>query len=326
MSEHSRRKNPPLVSIILPTHNSVPFVSRAIDSVLNQNGEHALELIVVDDCSSDETDQFVRQRYASDGRVRVIPSERNGGPGIARNQALVRAKGTWIALIDADDAWTVDRLSALLPLCTAKVDMLFDNLIGYDQVAGAQTGLLFPSLPEPITVQTMAADRVPGSTFDYGYLKPLVRRDFLRRAQVQYPKVRISEDLLFYLELLINRARTRTTSDGFYVYTTNVGQISGRRSTLSVTSPDDELVSNLLDSLADKYRDRLSADELDAISSRADRLRRMAPVSRLYEEWTRGRYLAVARRCVADPAARKHLAHALMKRVFRKRQNSRLTK
>jgi succinoglycan biosynthesis protein ExoO len=314
--EHFRRDPDFIaVSIILPTHNSAPFVSRAIDSVLAQQGDHPIELIIVDDCSSDDTAQLIADRYGSDPRVVFIASERNGGPGAARNKALARARGEWIGLLDADDAWTSDRLSALLPLCTEEVDVLFDNIIGYDQAAEVKTGLLFPALPQQMTVKAMAADRAPGSKFNFGYLKPLVRRDFLRRMEVRYPEVRISEDLLFYLEIVISGARTRTTNDGFYIYTTTLGQISGRPSTLSTSIPDDELVSDLLDRLAAKYRSELEADDLDAIASRADRLRRLAPVSRLHEDWTEGRYLAVAWQCVAEPVARRHLARALARRL-----------
>jgi succinoglycan biosynthesis protein ExoO len=313
------RSTSPSLSVILPTHNSAPFVSRAIDSVLSQHGDHPLELIIVDDCSSDGTVQFINQRYGSDPRVNVIASKQNAGPGAARNQALARAKGEWIGLIDADDAWLVDRLSVLLPLCTKDVDILFDNVIGYDHAAGVRTGLLFPTLPERMTILAMAADRAPGSTFNYGYLKPLIRRDFLRRTEIKYPEIRISEDLLFYLEILINHARAKTTSEGFYIYTTSLGQISRSRSTLSATSPNDALVSNLLDRLAAKYADQLNADELDAISSRIDRLRRTASVSRLYDNWTKGDYLGVARQCLANRTVRKHLIRAISKRLFRTR-------
>ncbi len=315
MPEHRRRVRPsPTISAILPTHNSAPFVTRAIESVLMQQGDHALELIIVDDCSSDETAQLIQELYGSDPRVNFIASERNAGPGAARNRALAEAKGEWIALIDADDAWTRNRLNALAPLCTGDTDVLFDNLIGYDQAAEVETGLIFPSLPERMTVPAMAADRAPGTTFNYGYLKPLIRRDFLRRTKVRYPEVRISEDLLFYLEVLVNGARTKTTNEGFYIYTTSVGQSSGRRSILSATVPDDELVSNLLDGLAAKYARQLSAAELESISSRADRLRRHAPLNRMYDDWTRGRYFTVARQCLTDKADRQQLLNALSRR------------
>jgi glycosyltransferase involved in cell wall biosynthesis len=316
--ELRRRNRPrPSVSVILPTHNSASFVSRAIDSVLHQEGDHSLELIIVDDRSGDDTAGHIRQRYGSDDRIVLIASDRNAGPGAARNLALARAKGEWIGLIDADDAWTTDRLSALLPLCTTDVDVVFDNIIGFDQAGGVETGPLFPALPEQMTVPAMASDPAPGSKFDFGYLKPLVHRDFLRRTGIRYPEIRISEDLLFYLEILINGARANSTNEGFYVYTTSRGQVSRRRSTLSATIPDALLVSDLLDELAVKYAGQLDLAETDAISSRADQLRRLAPVNRLYENWVDGRYFAVARQCLGDPSARKHLIGAFFKRLRR---------
>jgi succinoglycan biosynthesis protein ExoO len=317
LPDQRRRKGPsPSISVILPTHNCAPFVSRAIGSVLDQEDGHALELIVVDDRSGDGTAELIQQRYGTDERVVLVTSERNGGPGAARNQALARASGEWIGLIDADDAWAPDRAATLLPLCTEDIDIVFDNIIGFDLAAAVRTGPLFPSLPERMTVSSMAADPAPGSKFNYGYLKPLIRRDFLIRTGIRYPEIRISEDLIFYLEILINGARTKTTNDGFYIYTTSVGQISGRRSTASASIPDDELVGDLLDQLATRYRGA-GADDLRAISARADRLRQMAPANRLYHNWTQGRFLAVARQCVTDRAARLHLARALSRRLFR---------
>jgi succinoglycan biosynthesis protein ExoO len=314
-----RRRNgvSPLVSVILPTHNASSFVSRAIDSALDQQGGHALELIIVDDCSADGTMEFIRHRYGHDERVILVTTGDNGGPGVARNEGIARASGEWIGLIDADDSWAPDRLSALAPLCAPDVDAVFDNIIGYDQAAEVCTGLLFPALPQPMTIPAMAAEAAPGSKFNFGYLKPLVRRDFLLRTSVRYPEVRISEDLLFYLELLINGARTRTTNEGFYVYTTGVGQISRRSSTISASIPDDALVGKLLDELAARYRNRLADKDLLAIESRADRLRRMAPLNRLHHNWTRRRYAAVARQCLTDRAARHQLIRAVAKRLLR---------
>ena len=286
---------------------------------MNQDGDHPLELIIVDDSSADGTVRLIQQLYGSDPRVRLIACERNVGPGEARNQGLATAGGEWIALIDADDAWTENRLSRLLPLCTAEVDVLFDNLIGYDEPADVVTGLLFACLPASMTIAAMAADRVRGSKFNYGYLKPLIRRDFLRRTDSRYPEVRISEDLLFYLELLIKGARTKTTDEGFYLYTTSFGQVSGRSSALSSTVPNDELVANSLDSLAARYRHRLDHEDLDAISGRADRLRQYASLNCLYDKWKKRRYFAAARQFLADPPVRKQLAQALVRRVLRAR-------
>lgn len=316
-SEHEARRGRIAVSVILPTFNCSQFVSRAIDSVLRQQGDHWLELIVADDCSSDDTVAHIRDGFGSDGRLRFSLAERNAGPGAARNRGIAAATGDWIALIDADDAWAENRLSALSSLCAQGADLIFDNIIGYDQASEASSGLLFPFLPEEMSVPAMAEDPAPGSKFNYGYLKPLIRRGFLEETKVRYPEVRVSEDLLFYLELLIKGARTSTTDQAFYVYTTKIGQRSKRRSTFSVTAPDSELVARLLDQLAAKYRSELREDELEAIESRAQRLRRLASANELYHHWFDGDYLAVARQCLTDAAARRHVMRTLADRLRR---------
>lgn len=92
-----------LVSIIMPSYNTGNFIGKTIDSVLAQTYSN-WELIIVDDCSTDNTDEIVGQ-YLSDGRIRYIKNETNSGAAISRNRALREAKGKWIAFLDSDDLW-----------------------------------------------------------------------------------------------------------------------------------------------------------------------------------------------------------------------------
>jgi glycosyltransferase involved in cell wall biosynthesis len=100
----------PLVSVVLPTYNRAPWVGRAIASVLDQTHER-LELIVVDDGSTDETPD-VLARFGS--RITVL-SQPHSGAYAARNLGVRHAAGELIAFIDSDDAWHPDRLSSQLP-------------------------------------------------------------------------------------------------------------------------------------------------------------------------------------------------------------------
>lgn len=307
------------VSVILPTYNSVEFVDRAIESVLAQDGPYLAELVVVDDSSSDGTVEFIRNLCDADPRIKLLSSDMNRGPGAARNRGIVAASGEWIALIDADDAWRPDRLARLMPLCSPGVDLLFDNLIAYDRARGVASGTMFPPMPDEMSVTAMVAERAPGTRFNYGYLKPLIRRSFLEQTGVSYAEVRISEDLLFYLELLIHRARTRVTAEAGYIYTTPIGSLSRRRSALSATVPDDLLVGSLLDELASRYKDRLTPVELHALRMRAERLRDSAPLSRLYDSWMRGQYLSVVQQCIVDAKVRRALLDKVGKRLSGRR-------
>ena len=96
-----------LVSIIMPSYNTGRFISETIESVLAQTYSN-WELIIVDDCSKDNTDEVVA-KY-TDPRIRYLKNEKNSGAAVSRNRALREAKGRWIAFLDSDDLWMPQKL------------------------------------------------------------------------------------------------------------------------------------------------------------------------------------------------------------------------
>jgi glycosyltransferase involved in cell wall biosynthesis len=96
----------PKVSVIIPTYNREATVRNAIESVLAQTFSD-LEVIVVDDGSSDATGRMLQETYG--GRIRYFAQE-NQGVSSARNKGLAEARGEWIALLDSDDLWEKDKL------------------------------------------------------------------------------------------------------------------------------------------------------------------------------------------------------------------------
>jgi glycosyltransferase involved in cell wall biosynthesis len=97
-----------LISVVLTAFNTERYLAEAIESVLNQKYQD-LELIMIDDGSTDRTLEIMRQYEASDDRVRVIAQE-NAGAGAARNAGIAIAQGEWIAIVDADDVMEPNRL------------------------------------------------------------------------------------------------------------------------------------------------------------------------------------------------------------------------
>ena len=97
-----------LVSIIMPSYNTGKFIRETIESVLAQTYAN-WELIIVDDCSTDNTDEVVKD-YLSDDRIHYIKNDRNSGAAVSRNRALREAKGKWIAFLDSDDLWEPEKL------------------------------------------------------------------------------------------------------------------------------------------------------------------------------------------------------------------------
>ncbi len=102
----------PLVSVVIPTFNRAYCLRRAIDSTLNQT-HHNVEVIVVDDGSTDKTRELVRSTYSTEGRVRYVHQE-NAGVSAARNHGFALATGEFISLLDSDDEWLPWKLAAQL--------------------------------------------------------------------------------------------------------------------------------------------------------------------------------------------------------------------
>ena len=96
-----------LVSVIMPSYNTAPYIEETIQSVLNQTYTN-WELIIVDDCSTDNTDEVLET--IKDDRIRYFKNEKNSGAAVSRNKALREAKGQWIAYLDSDDIWMPEKL------------------------------------------------------------------------------------------------------------------------------------------------------------------------------------------------------------------------
>ena len=104
--------DPPLISILMTSYNREDFISEAIESVLNSTYKN-FELIIVDDCSSDNTLQIAKNYANKDQRIRVYLNEKNIGDYPNRNKAASYAKGKYIKYLDADDtiySWAIEVL------------------------------------------------------------------------------------------------------------------------------------------------------------------------------------------------------------------------
>lgn len=97
-----------LVSIIMPSYNTGLYIARSIYSVQQQTYTN-WELIIIDDCSTDDTDTQIGL-FLSDKRIHYYKNDSNSGAAISRNKALREAKGRWIAFLDSDDLWLPDKL------------------------------------------------------------------------------------------------------------------------------------------------------------------------------------------------------------------------
>lgn len=98
-----------MISIIMPAYNSEKYIGKAIDSVLKQTYSD-YELIVIDDCSTDNTYKIIQTKAKEDMRIHIYQNTENVGVSKTRNRAVSLANGEWIAFLDSDDIWTEDKL------------------------------------------------------------------------------------------------------------------------------------------------------------------------------------------------------------------------
>ena len=96
-----------LVSVIMPSWNTGKFIAESIQSVIDQTYKN-WELLIVDDCSTDNTDQVVAS--FNDDRIRYLKNKKNSGAALTRNKAIREARGEWIAFLDSDDLWFPKKL------------------------------------------------------------------------------------------------------------------------------------------------------------------------------------------------------------------------
>lgn len=97
------------ISIITPAYNAERFIGEAIESVLAQTYSN-WEMIITDDCSSDQTIEIIKSYQQTDERIKLIQLAENSGSAIARNTSMDHASGSFLAFLDSDDQWLPDKL------------------------------------------------------------------------------------------------------------------------------------------------------------------------------------------------------------------------
>lgn len=102
-----------LVSVIMPTYNCEEHIGASIESVIAQTYKE-WELIIIDDCSEDNTNQIVKKYMQIDSRIQYIRNEKNVKAAVSRNIGIEKAKGKYIAFLDSDDLWEREKLKLQL--------------------------------------------------------------------------------------------------------------------------------------------------------------------------------------------------------------------
>lgn len=104
-----------LISVIMPAYNAEKYIEESIKSVINQTYTN-IELIIVNDCSKDKTQEIIDKWSKEDSRIKKYINEKNSGVAYTRNYGIQKSTGEWIAFLDSDDLWTKDKLQKQIEL------------------------------------------------------------------------------------------------------------------------------------------------------------------------------------------------------------------
>lgn len=180
-----------LVSIVIPAHNAGKFIDDTIHSVLGQTYEN-WELIIVDDASSDNTLEVIKQ-FGCD-KIRVIAMKKNGGAAKARNRGMQAARGGFLCFLDADDLWQPGKLAAQLEFMKKTgAEFIFSSYVFADS-KGRPNGKVV-RVPESITYrQALKNTTIWTSTVMFDMSK-------LSKKDVEMPEVK-SEDTATWWKVL----------------------------------------------------------------------------------------------------------------------------
>lgn len=229
----------PDLSFLVAAYNAAPWIEAAITSALAQT-EITVEVIVVDDASTDDTATRVQTIADGDRRVVLLRRARGGGPSAARNLALDRAQGTWIAILDADDLVGPTRGRDLIALARRTgSDVVADNAERFLDEEPGKSWRLLPNLRDGHELRVDLAEyllqnRLTGGGANLGYLKPIFARSFLTRHAIRYDeRIRIGEDFDLCLRCLLAGTDLIVSGRPHYRYRILAGSLSR-----SLTSAD----------------------------------------------------------------------------------------
>jgi succinoglycan biosynthesis protein ExoO len=267
----------PLVSVVIPAYNAQETLERAIRTVLDQTVA-PLEVIVVDDASTDGTRDLVETLAAREPRLRLMASSPNAGPAHCQNLGFRAAKGDWIAIQDSDDAWRPDRLEKMLAAAYEhRADLVADNMLLYDVGCDEIIRTGFPTtrgLRWITALDLFEQDIHLGAEFGYGLLQPMFRKRFLTdHGLACIDNMRYGEDMVFLAEILFADARAVLIPDPLYICTTRVGEKSGVKSPHSKSIPRFDLVADQIDALKASHAKGMSGDVARAMKKLTSRYR-----------------------------------------------------
>lgn len=207
------------VSVIMPAHNLESYLEDSARSVLAQTmGD--LELIIIDDCSTDGTRGIAENLAREDARVQVLASERNLGGAGARNLGLAAARGCYVAFLDGDDLWAPAKLEKQFALLESAGAQLCYTAIRKVDAQGRTFGDI-QTVPDSVDYHGLLGDPLIGCS--------TVLLDYEALGRPLMPDIRKRQDFAFWLMLLRTGATAVGINEPLTFYRIRPGSLSSNK-------------------------------------------------------------------------------------------------
>lgn len=199
------------ISFIITTYNSMHYIDRIINNINNQflnlHSYDGIEIILVDDGSTDNTLEVIQKTFSLHPCVKIISNTQNFGPGNARNRGLDNATGCYVLFLDADDIYHPQLFSLCSRLAPEiNLDILIFKANRLHSVANVTTDIHYPIFDKFDPGQVFSAKDIENSVFDsatWWSWDRLIRRQFILENDIKFPDIPSSEDLFFNSSLFL---------------------------------------------------------------------------------------------------------------------------
>ena len=199
-----------LISIVVPVYNASRFLDETIKTVREQTIDN-WELIFIDDCSTDSSDEIIKQYMKIDKRIKYFRQEQNGGPALARNRGIEEAKGNFLCFLDADDIWDKDKLEKQLNFMLEK-NIAF-SYTSYEFVTfdGKQTGKKVQA-KEVMTYKEILKNNIIST------ITVMFNLDLIDKNLIKMPNLKYVEDTATWFKILRNGYKAYGLKDVYSYY------------------------------------------------------------------------------------------------------------
>lgn len=182
----------PLVSVIIPVYNAEKIISYTLDSVLNQTYKN-LEVIAIDDCSTDGSYDILLQYQKKDKRVKVLKNDTNKKVAETRNVGISYASGEFVAFVDSDDIWIPNKIEKQIEFMLQNDCKLTFTSVRFIDDSGNETGNAF-IVPEKVNFKQLLKQNVITLS------SACISAEILKRHKMHNPE--LHEDFILWLEIL----------------------------------------------------------------------------------------------------------------------------